>query len=608
MSMQIGNQGLGGQEIYLLSQAVELREELNNLDRQLNHVADSTTPEELAFLNETQLHLLESLDPQENRLRDLEGMRSIVEGLSADVLASLEDHLSQASEILNRLRTHQYTLGQRVESKQTQDAIEALAKQMKEAIQQAGNSKVLQRQAIKPYTKQAKELLAKTQNSDAIRELTILIAYREYARVQMFTEQLSKAQNNPPSISDYFSRLLPIYRELSLFLAKHRFYDPNNHANAQQLLSKVAQELKTAMTHQQKMEENNRTNLTIQSGLLLAVQQKIGDVKTPFEHSAGILNELNSILVSQNKPKRAITIQSLPLWQWADTKSVTQAIKQHFAKASLASCPPNELSFAKMEEELQGTQQEIDDYRAALQLSFEKAQHQTTTTSSAISNAASLPAPSDAIQQIERKAIESSFTQLAQLQDVQNAAEARDFEALQLALYYLGEGYDMHASNNPVNWLFGQTWKLHKQLGIAKDGIDEYGRLAFLQILEGSHASYNLTTEQQIEVINRVRLQILLNAMQHAINVGDIAALRRLSQDLEKSELKLVKLENKVHHTLYGFVYKEHVDAKMPEHQRAHGDFGRVGFLDYDGFSAPKNIKLAALKRLENELQATINL
>jgi len=184
------------------------------------------------------------------------------------------------------------------------------------------------------------------------------------------------------------------------------------------------------------------------------------------------------------------------------------------------------------------------------------------------------------------------------------------------AIEILTEQVNALEKSNPeaVHVMYGLMYHMHVQFRKFQPH-DDYGRAAFLnQFAQFSDRRIicNATPFERAEIIKRATTKALIGAIREAVLSDQIDQVRRLMDQLSEIEPKAQFLASpgqkypnqSLAQRLHYFLYDEHVKAGLDPSLRGHSDFGRVGFLDLEGFSAPKEMKLAALERLDQELNS----
>jgi hypothetical protein len=182
------------------------------------------------------------------------------------------------------------------------------------------------------------------------------------------------------------------------------------------------------------------------------------------------------------------------------------------------------------------------------------------------------------------------------------------------AIEILTEQVNALEKSNPeaVHVMYGLMYHMHVQFRKFQPH-DDYGRAAFLnQFARFSDRRIicNATPFERAEIIKRATIKAVIGAIREAVSSDQVDQARRLMDQLSDIEPNARFLgspgqkypNQNLAQRLHYFLYDEHVKAGLDPSLRGHSDFGRVGFLDLEGFSAPKEMKLAALERLDQEL------
>ncbi|MBS0650317.1 MAG: hypothetical protein JSR93_04050 [Verrucomicrobia bacterium] len=225
-----------------------------------------------------------------------------------------------------------------------------------------------------------------------------------------------------------------------------------------------------------------------------------------------------------------------------------------------------------------------------------------------------IAAPSFFSSSLSAPAAELSEALIHKLNAVAALSTMGFFSEEENAIEILTEQVNALEKSNPeaVHVMYGLMYHMHVQFRKFQPH-DDYGRAAFLnQFARFSDRRIicNATPFERAEIIKRATVKALIGAIREAISSDQIDQVRKLMDQLSDIEPNARLLgspgqkypNQNLAQRLHYFLYDEHVRAGLDPSLRAHSDFGRVGFLDLEGFSAPKEMKLAALERLDQEL------
>ncbi|MBS0653100.1 MAG: hypothetical protein JSR39_06165 [Verrucomicrobia bacterium] len=439
-----------------------------------------------------------------------------------------------------------------------------------------------------------------------------------------FREELTKITEtflfSKKEIAEDFDQLLPLFINLNRFVANRDFSSEANRQQANQLVDEVRNTLSQlivgvrAKSREQFLEAVASGNIDAQRQIfpLLLKDPRRSQIFINFLRDLNVLTRERSWA---NRTNSYNPVDVAPLWvrgqraisEDAHPDDIAQVVRSVFPEDSsdreaIAQSLQEKLN-AAMDPQQYAPLPAMPIFSSSSEGSIEPDVHQVNvSTPSSSASPTSVTELTDAL--------------LHKLHAVEALSTMGFFTEEENAIEILTEQVNALEQSAPeaVHLMYGLMYHMHVQFKKFQPH-DDYGRAAFLN--QFAHFSdrriiCNATPFERSEIIKRATIKALIGAIREAVLSNNIDQVRKLMDQLSEVEPNPRFLgapgqtypNTNLSVRLHYFLYDEHVKAGLDPSLRSHSDFGRVGFEDREGFSAPQEVKLAALSRLDQELDS----
>lgn len=610
--------------------AFEIQQQTQQIAHRLKHLESMVNGVDLHSDLQPVLRELGSIDEMAASLANLSEFAQVVEGVSEDVFQSIQESF-QKVEVLAaaRMQLINGPLGGDAEHSSSfqADVEQVLAKCrgiFDEVLATPGKTMFDALVECEGFLRGRVVGLERRQDASPkqLEQLGQQLGAIDLLYLESFKKELTKITEpflfSKKEIAEDFDQLLPLLITLNRFVANRDFSSEANRQHANQLVDEVRNTLSQlivnvrAKSREQFLEAVASGNIDAQRQIfpLLLKDPKRSQIFVNFIRNLNVLTRERSWANNTNPYRPEVVVQLWVRGQRAITEDahsddIAQVVRSVFPEDS----SDREALAQSLQEKLDAA---MDPQQYARTPAMPVSSSSSMGTIEEPAHLESVSAPSSSNSSTE--AAELTDALLHKLKAVAALSTMGFFTEEENAIEILTEQVNALEQSAPeaVHVMYGLMYHMHVQFNKFQPH-DDYGRAAFLnQFAQFSDRRIicNATPFERAEIIKRATIKALIGAIREAVLSNNVDQVRKLMDQLSEVQPNSRFLgtpgqtypNTNLSVRLHYFLYDEHVKAGLDPSLRSHSDFGRVGFEDRDGFSAPQEVKLSALSRLDQEL------